>query len=165
LRQPLASEDVANLIPLAVIGLNGEYFGIDLKIIREFSALRVLTPVPCCPQHIVGQLSLRGDILTLIDIRAALNMPLAGAGNGSSHVPTGKVVVVETDAFKVGVLVDDVFDVMNLHPSEIREVPSAVHSQTEEYLRGTAPCGEKMLSILDLPKILTHGALTVNEQV
>jgi len=164
LRQPLASEDVTDLIPLAVIGLNREYFGIDLKIIREFSALRVLTPVPCCPQHIVGQMNLRGDILTLVDICAALNMPPAGARNGTSSDPAGKVVVVQTDTLKVGVLVDEVFDVMNLQPSEIHAVPSAVQSVSEEYLKGTAPYGEKMLSILDLPKILTQGALTVNEE-
>jgi len=60
--------------------------------------------------------------------------------------------------------VDDVFDVMNLQPSEIHAVPSAVQSLSEEYLKGTAPYGEKMLSILDLPKILTQGALTVNEE-
>ena len=147
-----------------MVGLNGEYFGIDLAIVREFSALRIVTPVPCCPEHVVGQMNLRGDILTLMDIRAALNMPFANVRNGTSSDPTGKVVVVQTNALKVGVLVDDVFDVMNLQPSEIHAVPSAVQSLSEEYLKGTAPCGEKMLSILDLPKILTQGALIVNEE-
>jgi len=161
LRQPLASEDIADLIPLAVIGLNGEYFGIDLKVIREFSALRTITPVPCCPQHVVGQMNLRGDILTLVDIRAALNMPFARARNGESGVRAGKVVVVQSDASKVGVLVDEVFDVMNLQPSKIR----AVQSRSAEYLKGTALCGGKMLSILDLPKVLMQGALMVNEEV
>ncbi len=100
-----------------------------------------------------------------MDIRTALQMPPASARNGASSVPTGKVVVIQTDALQVGVLVDEVFDVMNLQPLEIQEVPAAVQSLSEEYLKGTAPCGEKMLSILDLPKILTQGALTVNEEV
>jgi len=164
LRQPLASQDFAGLIPLAVVGLNGEYFGIDLEIVREFSVLRAVTPVPCCPEYVVGQMNLRGDILTLVDIRAALNMPFTNVHNGTSDNPTGKVVVVQTDALKVGVLVDDVFDVRNLQPSEIHAVPAAAQSLSEEYLKGTAPCGAKMLSILDLPKILTQGALTVNEE-
>jgi purine-binding chemotaxis protein CheW len=165
LRQPLASEDFADSIPLAVIGLDGEYFGIDLQIIREFSALRVVTPVPCCPEYIVGQMNLRGDILTLVDIRAALNMPVAVARNEATTDATDKVVVVQTDALEVGVLVDEVFDVMNLQPSEVHEVPSAVQSLSEEYLKGTACYGARMMSILDLPKILTLGALTVSEEV
>jgi hypothetical protein len=34
-----------------------------------------------------------------------------------------------------------------------------------EFLQGTAPCGNGMLSILNLPKILTEGALIVNDEV
>lgn len=165
LRQPLSDSDSAGLMPLAVIGLNGEYFGIDLAIIREFSTLRMTTPVPCCPGHIIGQMNLRGDILTLVDIRSALRMPLSPVGSNASSTPTAKVVVIESDALQVGVLVDEVFDVINLQPTEIRAVPSMMQSAGAEYLQGTAHYSKGMLGILDIPKILSHGALTVNEEL
>ncbi|HEX8235563.1 MAG TPA: chemotaxis protein CheW [Abditibacteriaceae bacterium] len=169
LRQPLANHDSSGLMPLAIVGLNGEYFGIDLAIVREFSTLRSVTPVPCCPPHVVGQMNLRGDILTLIDIRSALQMPLAstrkGNSNGSPGNISGQVVVVQSGAVLAGVLVDEVFDVVNLQPAEICAVPAAVRSQSVEFLKSTAPYKERMLSILDLPKILTRGALTVNDEV
>lgn len=47
-----AISDVRGQIPLAVVGMGGEYFGVDLSIIREFINVRHFTPIPCCPPHI-----------------------------------------------------------------------------------------------------------------
>ena len=158
LRQRAESWDFTRLIPLAVIGLNGEYFGLDLEVVREFTNIRNVTPIPCCPAHIVGNMNLRGEIVTLVDIRSMLNMPLA-LGIAS------KAVVIDVDEMVAGVSVDEVFDIMYLHPSDLTPLPAAVHSGSDEYLLGTAPYSEKMLSVLDLPKMLSKGVLTVNEKV
>lgn len=161
LRQPTEREDFAGLIPLAVVGLNGEYFGLDLPIVREFTDIRQVTPVPCCPPHIVGNMNLRGEILTLVDIRNVLNMPILGVENSNNI----KVMIVKIDDLIAGVTVDEVFDVMYLQPSQILPVPTAVHSANSEYLRGTANYREKMMSILDLAKVFQQGDLIVNEEV
>lgn len=159
LRQTTESSDLTKLIPLAVISLNGEYFGLDLEVVREFTDIRNVTPIPCCPPHIIGNMNLRGEIVTLIDIRSVLNMPLATPGNAS------KAIVVHVDEGVAGVPVNEVFDVMYLRASEVTPVPAAVYAGGSEYLLGTAPYSEKMLSILDLPKIFTKGELAVNEEV
>ncbi|AFZ11035.1 CheW protein [Crinalium epipsammum PCC 9333] len=159
LRRATENEDFAGLIPLAVIGLNGEYFGLDLDTVREFTDISKITPVPCCPPHIVGNINLRGEIVTLVDVRGVLNLPIAGTNEAS------KVMVVRMEDLVAGVTVDEVFDVMYLNPTEMMPVPAAVHSINDEYLRGTAPYREKMMGVLDLPKILTKGGLTVDEEV
>ena len=64
-----------------------------------------------------------------------------------------------------GITVDEVFDVMYLNPLEMMPVPAAVHSINDEYLRDTAPDREKMMGVLDIPKILSKGRLTVEEEV
>ncbi len=150
---------VTGQIPLAVIGLNGEYFAIDLDVVREFTHIRNLTQIPCCPNHIVGNMNLRGEIVTLVDIRTALNLSMAPVKTGS------KAVVIEVDDVVAGLPVDEVFDVMYLYPSDVNSVPASVSSNSEESFRGTAPYFEKMLSIIDLPKIIKQGGLTVNEEV
>jgi purine-binding chemotaxis protein CheW len=78
--------------------------------VREFTDLQRIIPVPCCPDYIVGDLNLRGDILTVVDIRQALQMPVVEAA------PTAKVMVVPLGDSLVGVLVDQVFDVFDLGP-------------------------------------------------
>ncbi|HEY9781614.1 MAG TPA: chemotaxis protein CheW [Leptolyngbyaceae cyanobacterium] len=157
LRQATTNSDFTGLMPLAVIGLNGEYFGLDLEVVREFTNIRNLTPIPCCPPHIVGNMNLRGEIVTLVDIRQALNLP-------SAADKVSQAIVIRVDDVVAGLPVDRVFDVMYLHPKDVTPVPVAVHSGSNEYLRGTAPYSEKMLSILDLPKIISKGELAVNDE-
>ena len=159
LRQRTETDDVSGLIPLAVVGLDGEYFGLDLDAVREFTDISKITPIPCCPPHIVGNINLRGEIVTLVDIRGLLNLPISGANSKS------KAMVVRMEDLVAGVTVDSVFDVMYLNPLQMMPVPTAVHSINDEYLRGTAPYREKMMSILDLHKIFTKGALAVEEEV
>ncbi|MCT7981961.1 chemotaxis protein CheW [Laspinema sp. A4] len=151
-------EDFTGLMPIAVIGLNDEYFGLDLNVVREFTDIREITPIPCCPSRIIGNMNLRGEIVTLIDIRESLNLPITRAIGGS------KVMVVHIDQLVAGIAIQEVCDVMYLHPSKIAPVPAAIHAANDEYLRGTAPYREKMMSLLDLPKILTQGELEVNEE-
>ncbi len=149
----------SKLIPLAVIGLNNEYFGLDLELVQEFTNIRNVTPVPCCPSHIVGNMNLRGEILTLIDIRSILNMPLAKTINGA------KAMVVNINNLVAGFPVDEVFDVMYLQPSEVSSLPIAGNSHHEEYFQGTVAYFGNMLTILDLPKLLTNKTLVVNEEI
>ena len=160
LRKQEENQDfIRSKIPLAVIALNGEFLGFNLDLVREFTDVRKVTAIPCTPPHIVGNMNLRGEILTLVDIRNSLNMPM---GNMES---LGKAIVVEVSDIVAGIVVDEVLDVMYLNPLDISPVPTAIHYTNDEYLRGTAPYGDKMMSILDLQKMMTKGALIVDEEV
>lgn len=156
LRDSLAHEDLKGLMPIAVIGLNGEYFGIDLELVREFTPIERVTPIPCCPNHIVGNINLRGEIVTLVNIGSILNVK-------NDRVPL-RAVVVSTEDLVVGVVVDEVFDVIYLSKAQIKPIPTAVHVVDEEYLRGTVAYQEKMLGLLDLKKVLHQSDLKVNEE-
>jgi purine-binding chemotaxis protein CheW len=157
LKQTNETEDVTGLKPLAVIILNEEFFGVDLKLVREFSEIKKVTPVPCAPSHIIGNMNLRGEILTLIDVCGLLNLPLKNINKNN------KAMVIQVEDIVTGITVEEVYDVMFLNPQEITTVPTAIHSINDEYLQGAAPYRDKMMSILDLPKILLSGNLTVDQ--
>jgi len=157
LMQPYESLAPANQIPISVVSLNGEYYGVSLDTVKEFLETRDIMPVPCTPPHIVGDMNLRGDILTLVDIRGVLNLPVKGRDKG-------KIIVAHINDLIVGVTVDDVLEVINISPSEFRPVPAAVSDINHEYIKGEFPYNNKMLSILDLKKILTNKELFVDEE-
>jgi len=158
LAQPLDNQEPAGLPPLAVVRLGAEFFGIELVAIREFAELRNVTPVPCCPKHVVGQMNLRGDLITLIDVAGALGLATAGGW------AAGKVVVVNIAVLSVGVLVDEVLDVIYLSAMDVAPTRAAARGIGQAYLRGTAPHGGKMLTVLDLTGLLMHDNLVVNER-
>ena len=161
IRRPVEHEDMSTHTSLGVVRLNHEYFGVDLAVVQEFSDVRDIVPIPCCPEFIIGNMNLRGEVLTLIDIRAVLNM-----GIGEGGIPS-KVIVTRVDSLIVGVLVDDVTDSIHLNPKDIMAIPSTVKGQgiREEYLKGHAPYGNGVLGLLDLPKLLLSGALIVDERI
>ncbi len=159
LRQSIEISKVTNeLMPLAVIGLGHEYFGLDLELVHEFTDISNLTPIPCCPNHIVGNMNLRGEIITLVDIRNVLNLPAVPVRVGS------KVVVVQVDDIVAGLPVDQVLEMVDLNSADMTPLTGILSDLSEQYLRGTAFFQEKMLRVLDLPKLLIQGGLAVDEQ-
>jgi purine-binding chemotaxis protein CheW len=159
LRQSIESSKVTNeLITLAVLSFGDEYFGVDLKLVREFADVSNLTPIPCCPNHIVGNMNLRGEIVTLVDIRNVLNLSLAPVNVGS------QAVVVQVDDIVAGVPADRVLEMVYLNAADITPLSGVPSELGEQYFQGTALFEENVLKILDLPKIFTQGKLVVNEQ-
>ncbi len=161
-RRSEGENDAAINMSLAVFVLNGEYFGIHLDLVREFTDINQVTPVPCTPDRIVGNINLRGEIVTLIDIRSALNMSF-NMSEAANYLC--KAIVVEVADLVAGIVVDEILDIIYLNVSEIAAVPAALHSANREYLRGTAIYGEKMMAILNLQKLLTKGGVVVDEEV
>jgi purine-binding chemotaxis protein CheW len=153
-----ASEEEGTRLPLAVVELDGEYFGIELQAVQEFCDIVRPCPIPCCPPHILGAISLRGNLFTLLDLRAALNLPRATQSSG-------KAVVARFGEQPVGVAVDQVHDVIYLREEELQTAPAALVEQHGAEIKGTAPYGGKMMAVLDLPALLARQEWIVNETV
>ncbi|WP_017305556.1 chemotaxis protein CheW [Spirulina subsalsa] len=159
LRQVATTENLKGFKPLAVISFGKEFFGIDLKIVREFTEIDQVTPIPCCPPYFVGNINLRGEIVTLLDVAQVLNLPAIPWEDAK------QAMVIEAGELVIGVLVEGIYDVLLLDPRNITTVPTAIHSINDEYLLGAAVYQDKMMSILDLEKMLLKGNLVVDETI
>ncbi|MEI7880192.1 MAG: chemotaxis protein CheW [bacterium] len=159
LRQPLADISQEDRLAVAILSLGREVFAVEAEWVREFAPLRNVTPVPCCPPCIVGQMNLRGELLTVLDIRDILNLSPAGNGNPA------KVVVVQVGPLVAGILVEAVHDVVYLRPSDVAPAPVAAQVQSRNYIKGVAACDDKMLCLVDIQKVFTRGECVVNEVV
>ena len=92
--RPLAAGGPAGREPVAVTRVGSEYLGFELAMVREFTTTRQVTPVPCCPPHIAGQMNLRGDIVTLVDLRPVMKLPTP-VGE-----PLSRVVLLELEELR-----------------------------------------------------------------
>jgi purine-binding chemotaxis protein CheW len=153
LREAIIEEEGVRL-GLAVVELGDEYFGIELAAVQEFCNITLLSPIPCCPPHILGAMNLRGDLLILIDPRTALNLPPTAGGGG-------KAVVTRHGDRMVGIAVDAVHGVVYLPGKELQP-PPPLH---EAEIKGFAPYTGRMMTVLDLPTLLAREEWIVNEHV
>ncbi|MEM7758688.1 MAG: chemotaxis protein CheW [Cyanobacteria bacterium P01_A01_bin.40] len=152
-----ATDDLVtnDLIPIAIVCIQGRYFGLDLGIVREFTNIGRVTQIPCCPNYIVGNMNLRGEILTLVDISQPLNL------DRNQDYKSNKAVVIEVDEIIAGIVVEEVYDVVDFSPAELKPMPAATNSDVANYFKGVATYLDQTLNVIDLPKLLAQGSLTV----
>jgi purine-binding chemotaxis protein CheW len=149
------NSESTELISIAVVSINGDYFGLDLGIVREFTKIGRITTIPCCPNHIIGNMNLRGEILTVVDIRQPLGLTI-----NRQQQPT-KAVVIEIDGIVAGIVVEEVFDVVDFRPEELKSVPVAIDTNTAVYLKGMADYLNQPMNVIDLTKLIAQGAMNV----
>jgi len=102
-------------------------------------------------------MSLRGELLNLLDPRSALNLTPATRGN--------KAVVALLGEHAVGIAVDQVHDVVYLRDEELQAPPAALRELCGASITGTAPYVGRTMTVLDLPALLAREEWIVNEHV
>jgi len=140
-----SSPELAAEIEMLAFLLSGEEYVVAVEQVNEVLKMWSLTPVPNAPEHILGVSSLRGTMLTIIDLGKRLGLGPAAMNEKS------RVVVVTVDDEKVGFIVDRVTGVVKLSPDLVRAVPETVEHGVE-YLRGIARKNERLFILLDLDK-------------
>ncbi|MBF0182813.1 MAG: chemotaxis protein CheW [Magnetococcales bacterium] len=160
LRQRLEQQELEEQISLAIIRLQGEMLAVELKGVAGFAKVNKITPVPCCPPHIVGSMNLRGEVLILVDLCQVLDIPVSDIGQSME-----KAVVVTLGSHEVGVMVHDVVDVIHVRSGELAATPVATSAFRGEHLQGSVPYNKQMLGILNIQAMLADPALLVNEEV
>ena len=150
--EQLASTEI---IRIAIVKIADRYFGLDLGVVREFTNIGRVTTIPCCPEYIVGNMNLRGEILTLIDICQPLNVARVNRHRGT------KAVVIEVNDVVAGLVVEEVHDVVDFRPEEFKSVPVAIDTSTASYLKGIADYQNQTLNIIDLSKLIAQGVMSV----
>jgi len=163
--QESSAEEEEEQLALAVVELNGEYFGIELEAVQEFCEIALPSPIPCCPPHILGAISLRGNLLTLLDLRVAFNLPPALQRSGKVVVARAPWLGASQGEQVVGVAVDEVHDVVYLRQDELQAAPALLGEQRGTEIKGAVPYAGKTMVVLDLPALLAREQWIVNETV
>jgi purine-binding chemotaxis protein CheW len=153
-----AAEQVAESgtaqLELLTFAIAGEQYAVDIERIVEIVTPRSLTRIPNADPSIVGIMSLRGTIVTLVDVRRKLRHPAAGAGT-----PDTRIVVVDYFNEMVGFVVDRVLRVVKTAAADIEPHPVVHATELDESLRGVFRVNDALTILLDLDKLLDSRAL------
>jgi purine-binding chemotaxis protein CheW len=131
------------------LGIDNEKYGIEVGKTREIIARYDIVPLPRTPDFIEGIISLRGDIIPVVDLRKRFEL------KPKERDQNTRVIVVELRDFTVGVQVDSVFEVMKLTAEDIEPPPPLVSGLKADYLEGVAEVDSHLLTILNVDKIFS----------
>jgi purine-binding chemotaxis protein CheW len=137
------------LIELLTFSLAGELYAVDIEHIVEIVTPRNMTRIPNADPSVVGIISLRGTVVTLIDVRRRLRHP---PGNGADA--DRRIIVVEKGGETLGFEVDRVLRVVKAAPGDIEPHPVVHASELHEAIRGVFRPADALTILLDFDKLL-----------
>ncbi|HEX9306334.1 MAG TPA: chemotaxis protein CheW [Anaeromyxobacter sp.] len=106
------------LVQLCTFRIGGEDYAVDIMRVREIIHPLPITPVPRAPAFVEGVIRLRGDVIPVLDVRKRLGLPATPPTRRS------RFLLVNVAGRRIGLVVDDVREVLRLPRSEIRAAPS-----------------------------------------
>jgi purine-binding chemotaxis protein CheW len=133
-----------------------EKYGIESSYVREIYPLKDLTPLPCTPAFVLGLINVRGQILSVIDIKKFFDLPDKGLTD------LNKVIIVHTDKMELGLLADAILGISLIPLTEIQPSLPTLTGIRAEYLRGVT---KERLVILDAKNLLLDKKIIVHEEV
>jgi purine-binding chemotaxis protein CheW len=133
---------------VVIFRLGGEYYAIEIQAIQEIVRMQSITGIPGADSWVHGITNLRGRVVPVVDLRGRCGLEPA------EHTAETRIVVVNSLNGTVGLTVDAVTEVMRI-PSDQVELPgSLVSGPTTQYLRGIAKLDDRLISLMDLTKVL-----------
>lgn len=138
----------------ATFSLNNTVFCINLNHIKEFLQNINITPIPCSPSYISGVIYSKGDFITVLNLKTFLNY------SQNEYSEKAKLIVINSKEYKLGLLVDNVFEILNIPEEKIqlKEDSTSTEFIKEEYIDF-----ESVKPILNIDKLLQDNRLYINQ--
>ncbi|MDP6505083.1 MAG: chemotaxis protein CheW [Planctomycetota bacterium] len=143
LSQRVEHEDMVTR-QLLTFSLANEWYGVDTPNVRTIVASPDIISVPCAPPHIRGVMNLRGEILTVVDLKRFFGL------DASPYSGQNRVIVALQGDWQIGFYVDSVFDVIDLPTSSIELPLATIEKVRADFIEGEARLEDRLLGILKL---------------
>lgn len=148
LARPVAPPPAGDMLELMTFALANEVYAVESRYVAAVFRLTDLSPLPGAKPPMFGVTAWQGELLTILDLRAALGLSLAALNDLS------RVIVLGKDRPAFGILADAARELVTLPAWEVRDPPDWVAAQ-REFLRGVTA---DAVLVLDAVKLLqVHG--------
>ena len=147
----IQAKQALELVPsgqLVTFTLDGVEFGLDIDRVQEITPRTDITHVPGSPSFVLGVVNLRGSIIPVLDSRQRFHLP--------PKAPTDKtrIIILGLAGQPTGFMVDSVAEVVKLDDFTLRDTPPLVAGVRSDYLAGMVTAGNRLITLIDLEKIL-----------
>jgi purine-binding chemotaxis protein CheW len=141
-----AGEDTGNGGRFTTFYVGGMLFGVEVMKVQEVLRSQANTRVPLAPEVVSGLINLRGQIVTSIDMRRRLNLPL----RAPDVIPMN--IVVRSGEEAISLLVDEIGDVLQVEASCFERRLHNIDPAVRDLIVGVYKLDERLLLVLDTDK-------------
>ncbi len=139
--------DVINY-KMVTFSLGGKDYGIDIMKVKEISKASKFTYVPNSIPFVKGVYNLRGDIISVIDLRLMFNLPVPENKTGIENM-----IILRLEENTIGVIVDTIDKVVGINSEKIQPPHPLFGDINIKFIKGIVENEEKLYIILDVESI------------
>ncbi len=129
--------------------LGEERFALDIMVIDSIVEVGKIVRIPESRSYVEGVMNLRGNVIPIINLKKKFGL------KETERSKAAKIVVVNLDDRRVGLLVDEVHEVLTITDQQIEQPPTDLTSSRSNLILGIAKLGEELLIILNAKEILS----------
>lgn len=133
-----------------IFTIDKEEFGLDIANISSIERMLEIFKIPNAPDYIEGLANLRGKVYTIFNLRKRFNLPCPEFDENT------KIIIANTSASEIGVIVDEVREIVKLEESAFEPAPKVLSNLKDKFLSGTAKLDDRLILMLDLEKVITE---------
>ena len=131
--------------------LAGATYALPSRQIQQLEMVSTPTPVPSAPPFVDGVVSVRGQVIPAVSLRARFGFPRV------VYDVRSRLVIVRAQGRTVGLIVDSAREFANIAPEDVKPLPDGIGGTSGRYLRGIAQKGERLVLIVDVRELLETG--------
>lgn len=130
-----------------IFKLDKEYYGVPINKVISIERMQKSTRIPNGPNYVKGVINLRGEVISLIDLRQKLNMETKEVDNNS------RIIVVSEEDIIAGLIVDSSSEVIEINKDNIDNPPTSSENECLDYVYGIGKTMDRLVILLDLSRI------------
>lgn len=131
----------------AVFKIGGEDFGVEINRIVEILKTQKIHSLPDLPDFLSGVVTVRGEVIPLLNLKKRFGF--------ESSPEKEHILIIKCDSEKIGLLVDEIKEIIPLATEEITVPPSIFKGLKRRYLTGLGKKGDRIIILLNIDDLLT----------
>ena len=134
-------------VQLVTFRVAGQDFAFHIFQVERILRYEAPAPLPKAPEFLVGVLQYQGGPVAVIDLRTRL-------GVAAPLKDDTRIIVLDWDGGRIGVVVDAVTEVMQIGAGEVSAPPAIVKGLAAEYITGLVGRDQRTIIVLNTGKLL-----------
>lgn len=148
-------EQLDEIVQLATFRLGDEEFAVDILKIQEINRMVEITKLPEAPDYYEGIINLRGRVIPVLNLRTKFGL------ESKEWDKNTRIIICDVEGHAVGMVVDEVDEVLRIHSSTIEPAPEIVTSCDSDYITGVAKLDDRLLIFLNVSRIAIEASSDV----